>query len=892
MTMPLLATKLHTPLPTTDTVRRGRLNDRLQNGLHTRLMLLSAPAGFGKTTLLAEWLAGQAVPAAWISLDETDNSPAQFWAYFITALQKLQQGVGASALAAFHAPQPPPIESVLVSLINDLAQAGMPSALLVLDDYHAITNPEIHAGLDFFIEHLPASLRLVIATREDPPLALARLRARGQLAELRAADLRFSQQEAQDFLNAGMALDLPEAEVRALADRTEGWVAGLRLAAISLQSDPDHARFIRDFTASHRFLTDYLVDEVLSRQSSGQRQFLLRTSVLRRFNAALCDHVLQSTDGQAHLRRLEAANLFLSPLDHERRWYRYHHLFAQFLRMHLQEEYPDEVPGLYTRAMTWCAENDLLPEAIGYALEAKDFDRAAGWIEQIAPEAISRQGAGPLLRWIAAIPEEIIITRPMLCLMHAWALVFNGVMDRSIQRVEQALQAAAGQPDELRQVAQAHAFAHRAYLDFFSGKWADALVHAEAAMRTLPASDDVLLARTAALQANSLRYAGRLDEALEAHRVAGAASERTGNLYTYCFNAGSQGELYWELGDLYQAERQHRQTLAFAAQITGQVDNPFTGYTWCGLGAVLREWNRLDEAGEMIQKGLDLCREWRQADALVLGLMNQSFLFTDLGQYDRAREALAEARTIVEPFGSEWGVAMVRSFLARVDYYQGNLSAALHWADGSGLSAQDEPSFERGQDYIVLAQVLNAADRHAEALQILNGLKNKYIAENRRGRLVAIHAWRTRVLVDSGERAAALESLLAAMDLGRQGGYTRIFLDAGAPLAALLKDAPASEYRDHLLAAFGKSLEPVQPVPSPAPSQAANQEGLLEPLNERELDVLRLMAAGLSNREIGAELYLSENTIRWYASQIFSKMGVRGRGQAVALARQMNLLKR
>ena len=536
MASTLLATKFYFPQPNLDLVNRPRLLERLDSGLRGRLILISAPAGFGKTMLVSHWLQhAKSSPSekhiCWLSLDEGDNIPSSFWAYFISALQAAVPQVGEVALTAFQSPQPPPIETVLISLINDVV-GTVSSMVLVLDDYHAISTTEIHRAVDFFIEHLPQNLHLVIVTREDPPLSLARLRVRGQLTELRAADLRFTPAETSEFLNQLMTLALTSQDVSALLDRTEGWIAGLRLAALALQHEDDRHSFVDAFTASHRFLTDYLVDEVLSRQPNRLQAFLRRTSVLHRLCPALCDHVLKETGSQETLRHLEHSNLFLVPLDNERRWYRYHHLFAQFLRLRLLETEPRLVSELYQRALEWCTAQGLEREALVYALEAQDYPRAAELIEALAAKVLDSEGATPLLGWIAALPESLVRQRPFLCLDYAWALTISGKMEQAAEYMDAAKAACPALAESEQVIIRGYVAAHHAYHLFFKGDYHQAIDFARKGLAQITADDDVMRARTAFVLASGLRYSGDIQAARQAFSLAAAASQRTGNIYT------------------------------------------------------------------------------------------------------------------------------------------------------------------------------------------------------------------------------------------------------------------------------------------------------------------------------------------------------------------------
>lgn len=884
----LLATKFHIPHTHSNLVARPHLIERLNNGVQRghRLTLVSAPAGFGKTTLVANWIdafcTSDHLQKCWLALDQGDNAPTSFVIYFISALQTANVQIGTAARATLESPQPPPLESVLVSLINDVTTFAEP-VLLVLDDYHVITTPEIHHALDFFVEHLPSNLHLVLTTREDPPLSLARLRARGQLSEIRAADLQFSKTETDEFLNQLMSLGLEAEDVAALSDRTEGWIAGLRLATLALENENDKHGFINAFTASHRFLTDYLLDEVLARQDPALHQFLLRTSVLHRFCAALCDRVVGENSGAQTLRHLEQSNLFLVPLDRERQWYRYHHLFAQFLQLRLKESEPDLIPELHHRAMDWCIAQGLEREALTYALEMRDYARATELIEALSPQVINYGGVSQVLEWLAALPETLVHERPYLCLFKAWALSFTGKMVPAAEYLAAAETACAVEKDENQKtIILGYVAADRAYQLFFQGTAAQAIHQARQALAQLPAHDDVMRSRTATVLANSLRYVGDFPAALEAHSIASTASDKSGNLFTAAFNFASLGELHRELGQLHRAMAILQQGLEFTRQRSGRSDIPITDLTYFLMGAIEREWNHLDLAKEYVQQGATLCREWQQAVVLAVGLMSGASLYQDLSEYDTAREMLEEARRIIGDF-SPWGIAMVNALIAQVDLARGDVAAASRWMQASKLSISDEIPFVRRDEYQTLAQTLLAQENCADALIVFDKIYQMYKSAGRVGYVVQVLPWRARGLAELGHHTQALNALKEAIALGATENYVRSFVNAGQPIADLLRQLPASDYRNQLLDAFPDMKDS-------HPRTIQSNLSLAEGLNEREIAVLRRMAAGMSNQEIGAELYLSTNTIRWYASQIYLKLGVKSRGEAGARGHDLGIL--
>jgi LuxR family transcriptional regulator, maltose regulon positive regulatory protein len=808
------------------------------------------------------------------------------------------------AQTALQAPQPPPIETVLTALINDLAGLAQP-LILVLDDYHLVTSPAIHQSLDYLIEHLPPSLRLVIATRDDPPLALARLRARSQLSEIRAGDLRFSLAEAGAFLNDSRALALAPADVAQLTERAEGWIAGLRLAALSLQQSADRHAFIAAFSASHRFVADYLMDEVLARLDPPVQQFLRRTSILRQLCAPLCDAVAGIENGELRIEKeagtslfsihnsqfflaeLDRANLFLVPLDHERHWYRYHHLFAEFLRMHLRATEPELVPTLYQRAIDWCRAQGLPREALGYALDAHAYDQAAELIEALTAEVLSQEGPDPILGWIAALPQTLVQQRPLLGCAYAWALIIAGRMAEADTYLTAAEAASGGLDAATQQATQAQVAAHRAYLRFFQGAFGEAQALARQSLGLLPPGDLLLRARTALLLSTILRIAGQLRAAEETLIPLTEAIQTTNNVNTATLYYYNLGQLQREQGRLRQAQATFRQALAVAERQTGRDDSPFTGFAYVALGRMLWDWNDLEVAVGSILKGLAICRQWQQVDALAIGLTGLIELYLDRGEDALVADAIDELRQIVARMSSAWGSQIVATYQARFDLARGNLAAANRWAQASGLTVQGPAALDRIDEYLTLAQILVARGDLADAQRLLDQLARQLRATGSVERLLPTLILQVRAL--AGQEAAALVLLAEALDLGEPEGYIRTFVAGGPVVAALLKrmqdeGGRMMPYIARVLAAFPDRSPP------PAESDLHPSSLILHPLNDRELSILRLMAAGMTNPEIGDQLCLSANTIRWYASQIFVKLDVSSRRAAVARARELGII--
>lgn len=918
---PLLSTKLRVPRLPPQHVGRAHLIARLQQALKHPLTLIAAPAGFGKTTLLSAWLHDASVPTAWVSLDSGDNDPVRFWSYILAALDGAQPGgvhvddaLGATGIPLLPSAQPPPMEAILTDVINRLAALSADVAL-VLDDYHVITAAPIHAAVAFLLDHLPACLHLVIATRADPPLPLARLRARGQLVEIRSTNLRFTPEETAAFLIQTSAPTLSPEEITTLDARTEGWIAGLQLAALSLHGRQDIATFLQAFTGTHRFVVDYLTEEVLTRQSAEVQDFLLQTAILERLCGPLCEAVTGESAGQAMLERLDQANLFVVPLDDERHWYRYHHLFAEVLRQRLQHLHPERVARLHQQASAWYAHHGLIRDAVHHALAAADFEQAACLIEQTADLIAKRGEIATLRTWLAALPTDQIRARVQLCLWYGWLLALDSQLDaaeRLLQDLERPRSTGtngmsltapngAGQPpwlDDPRRVSERAAWvaAIQAFIAFRRGDAPRTIALARQALNHLP-EETAARALVAWNLGIAYLWSGDLAAGATALTEARVSGQAAGNSYAAFMATFELAQAQVRQGHLHHANRSYREALAPVAEHGGNL--AALGPLYVGRGDLQREWNNLEAAAYDLQEGIARCQQMGNRAILLVGYVALARVRQAQGD---GEDAQALIQTIEQSLSTHrlppHNAAPLAAWHARLSLQQGDLAVARQWAQARQLHVDDTLDPPREIEYLTWARVLLAQHRPAEALPVLRRLLGPAERQGRMGSVLEILVLQALAQQACGDRAGAMERLGRALSLAEPESYVRLFVDEGSPMTHLLVQMRARRpgeqhgsprYRDHLLALLDSALDEGTTLSATAvPGPGMHPIG--EPLREREMEVLRLIVAGCSNREIADHLMIAVSTVKWYVNAIYGKLQVESRTKAIARARELNIV--
>lgn len=912
----LLSTKLTPPHLRTPLVSREPLLARLDEGVAYKLTLISAPAGFGKTTLVSQWLHRKDEPgrmkaeaslqpssAAWLALDSGDNDPVRFWRYVLTACQSFQPDLGEAALTLLRTSPQLPFEALLTMFINELNQ--LPSrAVLVLEDYHLITSPQIHNSVTFWLDHLPPTLHLMIITRTDPPLPLARLRARGDLYELRAADLRFSLDETQVFFQQALPFSLSPETVECLDKRAEGWAAGLRLVALSLQGqkEPEKSeQFVETFSGSHRPILEYLIADVFSAQPEPIQTFLLQTSILSRLSGPLCEAVTGRTDSAQILEQLERANLFLLPLDASGQWYRFHALFAEAMQHYARQRLGEaRLHELADKASHWYEAQGILAEAIEAALSAQTFDRVAALVEQLIAPRLAQNEYHTLRRWLEPLPEEVLRVHPTLCMTYAQALLFTSTRQAPapLERLQKPLQMAEEHWQAVNNGAKlGEVLALRAIVTFWHGDFPQSVSLARQALDLLPEDEVQWRGVSLTFMGAEELYAGRLNAARQTFTLALALNQAARNIYGASDSAIALGEICARQGELHQAAHLYNQVLAELEQTPMDPDEALfrQGRALLGLGGLALEWNDLETAEQHITQALVIGEQFPEDEGLQRGPFILARLQQARGETVQAQQQL---QALIAQTKNPWLLREAQAHIAWLALVTGDLAAAQRWS-ATRSQPDDIPRLQQEQEALLMARLLIAQGEAEAALLLLQQWQAVAQDQSRARSELEISVLMALAYFSQQKLSQAKQKLIEALAPAQAEGYQRLFLDEGERMVALLQ-AVLSEVKETPLAAYVRVLLLAAPRTEGGtlrvkggqeihPS-ALSPQPLIEPLSPQEERVLRLLAAGLSNPEIAEELVVSRNTVKTQVQSIFRKLDVHSREEASEVARQLNLL--
>ncbi len=895
MTLPILATKLHLPTPRPQFLQRSRLIDQLNAGWqHRKLTLVSAAAGFGKTTLITTWIQQnrqeKEFHVAWLSLDEDDGELHRFLTYFIAALKTAEPTLGDGVLTMLQSPQLPPPESLLTVLLNEIAAISS-KIVLVLDDFHLLDSPVIDQAIAFFLEHQPRQIHLVMTTREDPSLPLARLRVRGELTEIRAADLRFTPEETAVFLNEIMGLSLTAGQVKALETRTEGWIASLQLAALSLNQQDSAAKtqFIEQFSGSNRYVMDYLVDEILTHLTPEARQFLIETAVFDRFCAELCDAVRQTTDARQTIDTLLQANLLIIPLDDQQQWLRYHHLFADFLHNRFLQQPDQQRIALRQRAIDWFASQNLLDEAIAHALAVEDFSKASDLMASYSANLLVRGEVSKLLHWINLLPAAEVKANTRLAIFYSWALLFTGQFTAVSQWIAE-LEDVAGTPDW---PLPTYVAVIKGYFATRNGRFTEGIAITEEALIQLEQIKDkdeiqaIMVGAAEINLADSYMLSDQFDKAYEQYQTAVTVNRETGNILAGLGAVKALADLTIAKGQLHKARDILQQGMQMAQYWQGQLPIPGTKLLAAAplqatLGLLHCQWNDLATAKPLIEEAAELYQlggavneaegisalmhlRWAEGNLLAVDhLLEQFRLLAQSHPHEYTQQRIICAMV-------EWKIRLIKAD-SQWHYYHRDIEA---WVNNQTL-ADEESLYVNEFFFYTYALALLYLGQSEQLLPLLHRLKRAAEGSDRLGDLARLQMLQLLLFAQNKNTAVSLETLATLLKQTEPEGYIRLFVDEGEIVAKLLHQLPVTSYRNQLLSHF--------------PIAQTTAQVLVEPLSDRELEVLALIADGATNQQIADQLVIAKSTAKKHVSNIIGKLGVENRTAAIAQARELGLI--
>jgi LuxR family maltose regulon positive regulatory protein len=912
--IPLLRTKLFISPLRPEIVPRPHLIARLDGAIKSKLTLISAPAGFGKTTLLKEWIEGSDLRVAWVSLDPGDNDPLRFWAYVAAALQSVHKGMDETIASSLQSNQPPPLEYLLTDLINaiskDIHYPGQTDAparkiILVLDDYHVITELQVHETLTFFLDHLPPQLHLIISGRADPPWHLARMRARLKMIELRAEDLRFQLDEAALFLNQVMDLNISSDDIEALEQQTEGWIVGLQMAALSMRSREDKSEFIRAFTGTHRFILDYLLEEVLNQQPGDIEAFLLKSSILEQMSVEMCDFVLERTDSQSILMHLEQTNLFVIPLDDERCWYRYHHLFSELLRSQLTLKYPDQVSILHQKASQWFENHNFREATINHAFAANDYERVARLIEKYAQGLLQETKHSAVSNWIEALPPDLVLKHPWLCVYKSWTRHWAGLRDGGedcLKHAERSLDERSILSVEDRRIIPGYIAMVRSHYALTNEALTDTIEQAQKALRLLPEND--YFARSTAGISLGGAYWGNGDVWQSERAFAECASAALKGSYPH---RASSALCYVGMQQVKQARLlEARDTFLKSLGLVEDSERrrfPNAGYPLAKLGELALEWNNLEEAYENTSRAVDLCTQLGHVDLIAEAYAALARVQLARREYGEVEQILGRTDQLsLEMKLDPWATTWLDDCRIRLWLSTGKLEETLRWIHTSQLKIDGKLNFQHELKHIILARILvaqaeqGASEQHLRKTERL--LKRLLDAASTAGWLhhkIQILVLMARAYQEQSKIEQALIATNQALTLAEGSKYIRVFIEEGPKMGELLsgiqdgqqdKDQSAFQRKQ---ASYINSLLTALEKKDPSPKTKAENE-LIEPLTSREMDVLRLLVTNMTVPEIADELVVTANTVRSHVKRIYEKLEVHRRLSAVEKAKELKLV--